>query len=187
MGRSGRAPTVAHSAWADHDLTVESDVFGALRVRPTTESDAEEIAAWRYDVPWSVYDVTAADLRSELADYRTVVAAARGEVVGFYCTGPAARVAGLSVEDQTIDLGVGLRPDLVGRGMGQQFARAVLDDLRQNRGARRVRVVVQSWNERSARLALSMGLVVVGSHQCVQAGKPVDYTVLVAPIDALRA
>lgn len=180
-------PTVAHSAWADHDLTVESDVFGALRVRPTTESDAEEIAAWSYDGPWAVYDVTAADLRSELTDYQTVVSAERGDVVGFYCTGPAARVAGLAAEDGTIDLGVGLRPDLVGRGMGQQFALAILDDIRRHHRAGRVRVVVQSWNARSVRLAQSMGLVVVGSHQCEKAGATVDYTVLTTPLDALRA
>ena len=71
--------------------------------------------------------------------------------------------------------------------MGQLFARAVLVDLRRHHEERRVRVVVQSWNERSVRLALSMGLVVVGSHRCVQAGKPVDYTVLSAPMDNLRA
>lgn len=166
---------------------MSSEDLAALVVRPTTESDADVIAAWRYDGPWAVYDVAAEDIRSELTDYRTAVAAAGGDVVGFYCVGRAARVAGLPAEAGVLDLGVGLRPDLVGRSFGPQFARAILDDLRRHQSEPRVRVVVQSWNLRSVRLAVSMGLVVVGSHRCEQTGTTVDYTVLSAPMGARPA
>ena len=78
-------------------------------------------------------------------------------------------------------------PDLVGAGNGRDFAQAVLDHCRQTRHEEHVRVVVQSWNERSIRLAVSMGFAPTGTHECVQRGMTVAYTVLAAPLQPLAA
>jgi len=75
-----------------------------------------------------------------------------------------------------------MRPDLVGGGNGREFAEAVLDHCRQTRHEEHVRAVVQSWNERSIRLAVSMGFAPTGTHECVQGGRTVAYTVLAAPL-----
>ncbi|MFG1950958.1 hypothetical protein [Micromonospora sp. NPDC048830] len=56
----------------------------------------------------------------------------------------------------------------------------VLDHYRSLTGVRRLRAVVQSWNERSLRLTRSLGFVEVGKHVCEQDGVPVEYAVLVA-------
>src|SRR5206468_9220263 len=53
-----------------------------------------------------------------------------GELVGFCTFGEDARVAGYIYPDDALDIGVGMRPDLVGRGLGLAFTREVLDFAR---------------------------------------------------------
>lgn len=149
-----------------------------LVVRELTPGDAREIATWRYDGPWSVYDAA----ETETDGYWVVVDAQDDSLVGFYCTGVEARVPGLDEEPGVLDLGVGMRPDLVGAGNGSAFVTAVTRHCRANSDANVVRAVVQSWNERSIRLSRSVGLEPVGSHACVQNGAVVAYTVLRGPM-----
>jgi [ribosomal protein S18]-alanine N-acetyltransferase len=157
-----------------------------LHVRPLQARDAQAIADWRYQGPWSVYDSRPGDdPLSAVAGYDAIVDDA-GRLVGFVCVGQEARVPGLAEADGIVDIGVGMRPDLVGRGLGRQFGAVVLDHLRSRCGDRPLRAVVQGWNERSLRLARGLGFCDAGTHQCVQDGQQVRYAVLVRPADAAR-
>lgn len=152
-----------------------------LTVRPLQRQDAEAIALWRYDGVWSIYDARPGDpLLSAGAGYLAVVDDA-GSLVGFLCTGAEARVPGLAAQEGIVDVGVGMRPDLVGRGLGGAFGAAVLGHIRDLCGDRPLRAVVQSWNERSLRLCQRLGFGVVGIHRCEQDGREVSYTILVRP------
>ena len=96
-----------------------------LTVRPLERADAEAIAAWRYEGPWDVYNSRPGDLLSAEAGYQAV-ADETGTLVGFVCLGQEARVPGLAEAEGTVDIGVGMRPDLVGQGLGRAFGAAVL-------------------------------------------------------------
>lgn len=152
-----------------------------LSVRPLQRQDAEAIAAWRYQGPWSTYDPRPGDpLLTADAGYHAVVDET-GSLIGYLCTGAEARVPGLAAEEGITDVGVGMRPDLVGRGLGSAFGAAVLDHVRGLGGDWPLRAVVQSWNERSLRLTRRLGFDVVGTHRCEQDGREVSYTILVRP------
>jgi [ribosomal protein S18]-alanine N-acetyltransferase len=153
----------------------------SLTVRPLQRRDAETVASWRYDGPWSVYDPHPGDdPLSAAVGYDAVVDDA-GALVGFVCTGQEARVPGLAGKDGVIDIGVGMRPDLVGQGLGRTFGAVVLDHVRARCGDLPLRAVIQSWNERSLRLAKGLGFRQTGTHRCVQAGHEVSYVVLIRP------
>ncbi|MGH8880887.1 MAG: GNAT family N-acetyltransferase [Stackebrandtia sp.] len=148
-----------------------------LRVRPLTTTDADDIAAWRYDGPWTIYNPPAS-LRAE--DGYWAVSGADDVLVGYLCLGFDARVPGLDAADDREDLGVGMRPDLTGSGHGKAFGATVLAFAREHTGVRRLRAVVQSWNTRSRRLFRSLGFTETGVHTCIQNGQEVEYTVLIA-------
>ena len=145
-----------------------------VRIREFTARDAATVGAWRYAGPYAVYDVDGDALVDELDCYRAVVDA-DDQLVGFYCTGAAARVPGLPVVDGVVDLGMGMHPDLVGRGRGPAFGAAVIEHVAAENGSYTMRVVVQSWNERSHRLARRLGFSDVGLHAVGDA----EYRVLV--------
>lgn len=151
-----------------------------LVVRPLTTADAEQIAGWRYEGRWRIYDPSPDDGPAlGGADYMAVAGREGGPLVGFCCSGAEAMVPGLVAQDDILDIGVGMNPAWVGRGYGPAFGGAVLDHYRSTTTAPRMRAVVQAWNERSLRLIKSLGFVEAGEHRCEQAGQIVTYKVFV--------
>ena len=101
--------------------------------RPTNEEDAREIAAWRYEAPYDFYDMTndPEGLEKLLGPperrrgYYAVLSG--GELVGFLCYSLGGQLPGFDYPgDGCIDIGLGLRPDLTGKGLGLKFIRAGL-------------------------------------------------------------
>ncbi|MDF2627929.1 MAG: acetyltransferase, partial [Symbiobacteriaceae bacterium] len=91
---------------------------------PMTERDATRIAQWHYEGIYSFYDMDQdPDDLAELLDpgnwvhlYRSVLDE-QEELVGFFCFQP---------DGDVVEIGLGLRPDLTGRGLGRAFVEAGL-------------------------------------------------------------
>jgi [ribosomal protein S18]-alanine N-acetyltransferase len=120
-----------------------------LTIRQMTQSEAEEIAAWRYEGPYSFYDAAADpdDLRLLLdADSREgrnfSAFDDEGTLVGFFEYKP---------RGEDVEIGLGLRPDLTGRGLGLDFVLAGMEYGRQFRPAT-FRLAVATFNERAIRV-----------------------------------
>lgn len=137
----------------------------AFAFRPLNEADAEQVIAWRYAPPYEVYNLSPAD-RAVLLDPRNAYFAADdedGQLIGFCCFGPEARVPGGSYgEDTGLDIGVGLRPDATGQGLGPKLIRNALDLGRRIYGAHRFGVTVAAFNERAVRAAQRAGFTRTG-------------------------
>ena len=111
-------------------------------IRAMTADDAEAIAAWHYPGPYAFYDwdQDPGDL-AELLDpgewgRRYFAADAGGELAGFFVFKP---------HEDGIDIGLGLRPDLTGQGLGARFLEA---GLRFGR-AERYTLAVAAFNRRA--------------------------------------
>lgn len=147
-------------------------------MRPMTADEAEVIATWRYSGEWSTYDLdTPTPLLDDLASYQSVVLDQR--LIGFCCTGAAARVPGITEEPATLDVGMGMDPAQVGRRHGAVFGRAVLNYLSTSHPGQALRAVVQDWNERSLRLTHRLGFEDAGELTVAQRGRSVVYRVVV--------
>jgi RimJ/RimL family protein N-acetyltransferase len=152
----------------------------AVQVRELTGADAAAIAAWRYPARYSTYDVT--DASALAGDHWAVTDG--DELVGYCCLGAPARVAGAQPEPGTLDVGYGMRPQLLGRGRGGRFVAAVLEFAQAHHDPARLRLYVLDWNERSRTVAAAHGflvesvIVVAGDHDDDDAER---YLVMVRP------
>jgi RimJ/RimL family protein N-acetyltransferase len=144
-----------------------------MEVRPLSEADAEAIATWRYPGRYSTYD--AGDSVTAQRGYWAVVH--RDELVGRCCFGPEARVPGIDEQEGTVDVGYGMRPDLVGRGLGRAFVTAILDFAVDEFSPQRLRLLILDWNERSRRVAEELGFENDGTVRSVEG----DFLVMLRP------
>jgi RimJ/RimL family protein N-acetyltransferase len=126
-----------------------------------TEADARVIQTWKYVEPYTIYSYTASEEGlAELLETRSphyAVRDERGELVGFFCYGTSAQVwnndvPALYAEGQIVDIGLGMRPDLTGKGLGLAFVNAGLAFAREQFAPQSFRLFVLTFNERAARV-----------------------------------
>jgi ribosomal-protein-alanine N-acetyltransferase len=127
--------------------------LGRLKIEKAVEETRVAMASWRYPPPYDFYD---GDVDPVLNPERYFGAFdERGELVGFYYFEP---------KPPDLDYGLGLRPDLVGRGLGLEFFLAGLEFARERYESRRVYLHVAEFNERAIRVYERAGFVVVSRH-----------------------
>ena len=116
-----------------------------------SQEDAEAIAKWHYAEPYSFYDWSAdVDDVRELLDpslrgeaYWAVQDDA-GELVGHFSFKPRG--------ERTLEIGLGLRPDLTGRGLGGAFLAAGLAFARERFVPELFVLAVATFNERAIKV-----------------------------------
>lgn len=127
-----------------------------LTIRPVTEEDVRDFAEWRYEPPYDGYSITepvdeavAYFLEPETNGH---VIVRDGELAAFCTFGADARVPGGDYSGPGLDIGLGVRPSLTGRGLGNSFVEAVVAFARRRRDADRLRVSIAVENERALRV-----------------------------------
>ena len=135
-----------------------SSTIGAISIAPMTQTEAETIAEWRYEAPYDFYDWPADD--DDLAELLDPVRRgagyfsahdAAGELIGFFGFGAKADIVGV---------GVGLRPDLTGRGLGLAFLEQGLSFAHDRFQPVRFKLSVAEFNERAIKVYERAGFVV---------------------------
>lgn len=110
---------------------------------------------WKYEEPYSFYDMT-----SDIDDYNELVneslrnesayfeATVDGELVGFFC---------LSVEKDEIEIGLGLKPDFCGKGIGREFLNRIIDYINEHYSYSVLSLSVAAFNKRAIKVYEACG------------------------------
>jgi len=152
-----------------------------FRFTPMTESAARTIVTWRYEKPYDIYNVDPEERESTARSLldpvnRYFAAWSLEELVGFACFGSDARVPGGDYRGEGIvDVGLGLRPDLTGQGIGLRFVNAIVAFAAKEGRPRKLRLTVAVLNQRAIRVYERAGFRVVGSFAGHLPGQGPDY------------
>ncbi len=111
------------------------------------------LAAWRYPAPYDFYDGGAEPVLNPERYFEARDDS--GDLVGFYYFEP---------KPPDLDYGLGLRPDLTGRGLGLEFFLAGLAFARERYTPTNVFLHVAEFNERARRVYERAGFHVVSAH-----------------------
>jgi ribosomal-protein-alanine N-acetyltransferase len=120
-----------------------------------------EIAKWRYEGAYAFYNRTdnfdepagEADEYAESGCFACLDE--HGGLTGSFHYGADARIPTAENYDYTddyLDFGLGMRPDLCGRGLGLDFVRLGLDFARETYGAEKFRLSVAAFNQRAIKV-----------------------------------
>jgi [ribosomal protein S18]-alanine N-acetyltransferase len=130
-----------------------------MKVRELTDADALDIKSWRYDGKYATYDV-AGGVSPGLGYFAVEHG---GRLVGYCCFGAEARVPGVGEEPGTLDVGYGMRPELMGQGLGRSFVSTIVGFGVRRFDPVRLRMLILRWNDRSRRAAERQGFAIVGA------------------------
>jgi RimJ/RimL family protein N-acetyltransferase len=125
-----------------------------VKVAEWDETYADAVETWHYEPPWDFYDIAsdpadAAAMRDPArAPHRRAVLGESGDLEAFWY---------FDWHDDVVEIGIGLRPDLTGRGLGESFLRAQLDYASEQWQPATFRLFVAAWNERAIRLYERLG------------------------------
>jgi len=122
-------------------------------IEPATAESLKEVAGWRYEPPYDFYDDDGKPVRNPERFF--AVRDDDGRLVG-----------SLYFETRSTGLfyGLGIRPDLTGRGLGLGFVRLGLDFAHERFPGRRVILDVADFNHRARKVYERAGFRVTGSH-----------------------
>ena len=121
---------------------------------------ASEVSTWHYEPPYDFYDAAsdpadAAEMRdpTRAEHFRAVLADGDERLDAFWY---------FDWRDDVVEVGIGLRPDLTGRGHGESFLRAQLEYASHSWEPKTYRLFVAAWNERAVRVYERLGFREVG-------------------------
>jgi ribosomal-protein-alanine N-acetyltransferase len=130
-------------------------------IRPLRWRDARAISGWHYPGPYAVYDMdmllpmlTQQILRLAGTTIYFVALDERRVLVGFFS---------FVRHGETIEVGLGMRPDLTGRGLGLEFLQAGLDYARRRFAPAGFSLNVALFNRRARTVYERAGFVPRGT------------------------
>jgi ribosomal-protein-alanine N-acetyltransferase len=139
---------------------------------------AREILSWEYEPPYDIYNLASVGEERAMASflnaahrYHRIEVEEHG-LIGFCCFGPEARVPGGDYGADQLDIGLGLRPDLTGRGLGPVIIARVCEFARRQYGPRALRVTIASFNRRARRAWETSGFEFSGEFNRSTDGEP---------------
>lgn len=109
-----------------------------LAIKEMNEQFASEILQWQYVAPYDFYNNELSDdnVQEMLDNPYFAIINNQSELIGYYCTGTAAQVpkgqdVGAYVEC-CVDIGIGMKPNLTGQGLGTAFFRLLYKQFKKN-------------------------------------------------------
>jgi [ribosomal protein S18]-alanine N-acetyltransferase len=134
----------------------------AYRFKKMTQKEAEDIAyGWHYDGDYVFYDMESDE--EDLAEF--LDPASRGETVftvlkedsvtGFFSVSKP--------EEGICDIGLGMRPELTGNGMGSDFLKAGLSFVINEFKPDKITLSVATFNQRAIRVYKKNGFTAIGT------------------------
>ena len=134
--------------------------------KPMEKLMAETIVTWEYPSPYDLYNFdTSEESLEELmnGDYFCAFDQ-ESHIVGFFCCGHSARVpggytAGIYQEEGRLDIGLGMKPALTGKGEGSLFVANGLQFIKERFDQDQFRLVVASFNTRAMSVYKKNGFI----------------------------
>ncbi|WBW96412.1 GNAT family N-acetyltransferase [Oceanirhabdus sp. W0125-5] len=157
-----------------------------LNIKQMNYDEAKEISKWIYEEAYSIYSMDQSDecINELLNGNYFSVSDRENNLVGYYCFGEAAQVPagnqfGVYDSKEYIDIGLGIKPDLCGQGLGVNFLSSGLDFARNKLSAKGFRLTVAAFNQRAIKVYERADFKKVNSFERISESGKIEFWVMV--------
>lgn len=131
-----------------------------LNFRPIQKEDVLTILTWQYEPPYHIYDIGFEGFSAEEeiryfldpAFSFYAIVSENGELAGYCSFGKDGQVPGGDYAAEALDIGLGVRPDLTGKGLGTGIVTAVITFAAEQFKPTQLRVTIADFNKRAMRV-----------------------------------
>lgn len=146
---------------------------------------AMEISKWIYEEPYSMYSMDGSDscINEFLNGFYLYACDEDSNLLGYFCFGQSAQVPvgnqfGVYTDDDIIDIGLGIKPDLCGQGLGFEFLSYGLEFAQNNISGKGFRLTVASFNERAIKIYERIGFKKFNSFIRISESEEMEFWVM---------
>jgi len=129
-----------------------------ISYRPVDETSAREFVGWQYDPPYNIYNCPP-DQFEKIVQYNIdsennvyAMFNERDELDGYCSYGRDAQVPGGDYSAEALDIGMMIKPELTGQGLGTTFAEEVTRNGVHKYSPKILRVTIAAFNKRAMRV-----------------------------------
>lgn len=146
-----------------------------IHYAPTDEKSAREFLGWKYEPPYDVYnyrrDHFEEDLAYHLDPQNNLHSMYReGELIGYCSFGRDAQVPGGDYSEDALDIGLMIKPELTGQGMGAGFVANIIQYAVETYSPSRLRVTILESNKRAMKVWEKNGFQKIQSFESEMSG-----------------
>ena len=150
-----------HGIGQRNSCSIRKEVI--LEIIKMTPEYASLISTWKYEGIYSFYDGNADSIADYMDGTHYVCINVTGDIIGYYCFGQEARIPTIEeyvYNDDFLDVGLGLRPDLCGAGLGLSFFNKGIEFACKAYNTNNFRLSVAVFNERAIKVYQRAGFIV---------------------------
>lgn len=129
-----------------------------IEYRRADEKSARKFLGWKYPPPYDIYNAMPQyfeeDLRYQTDPQNNIYGMydQDGELVAYCSYGHDAHVPGGDYAEEALDIGLMVKPELTGKGLGRQFVSEVIRNGIEKYRPAKLRVTIAEFNKRALRV-----------------------------------
>ncbi|MGF7059714.1 GNAT family N-acetyltransferase [Brassicibacter mesophilus] len=157
-----------------------------LNIKQINYNEANQISKWIYEEPYSIYSMDESDdcIDELLNNPYFSVTDRENNLLGYYCFGESAQVPvgrqfGVYDDKDVTDIGLGMKPNLCGQGLGFGFLNSGLEFARNQLSAKRFRLTVAAFNKRAIKVYERIGFKKVNSFKRKSGTGEIEFWVMI--------
>jgi ribosomal-protein-alanine N-acetyltransferase len=134
-----------------------------ITYRPADEKSAREFVKWKYEPPYDVYNCRPGEMdkaiRYNIDPENNVYAmfSQDGKLIGYCSYGKDAQVPGGDYSEEALDIGLMIKPELTGQGMGAAFVGEIIRNGVGRYAPKKLRVTIAAFNKRAIHIWEKIG------------------------------
>ncbi len=128
-----------------------------ISFRPVDETSAREFVQWLYEKPYDIYNcppervVKAIQYNIDPLNNVYTMFSQNDELIGYCSYGKDGQVPGGDYREEALDIGLMIKPELTGQGMGAAYAEEVVRNGVAKYTPSKLRVTIAAFNKRAFR------------------------------------